>query len=214
MDSRTLEAYQRQAETVFSRHTRFDRTTHHERLLPWLRPGEPTADIGSGSGADLAWLVSQGFPVVGFEPVAGLRQLAVARYPELDVRASSLPDLEGVPDGAFGYVICSAVLMHLPLASISPAIASLSRILHPGGRLLLSYRPGKGGAKREEDGRLFTPIDPDNVIDHLARAGIRVILCEKDDHPRQPTTAWSKLLGTKRHYVTRGTVRYMEIMST
>lgn len=146
MDRQTLDAYERQAEAIFSRHTRFDRTTHHERLLAWLRPGEPTADSGSCSGADLAWLVSQGFPAVGYEPGAGLRQLAIATFPEVDVGASSLPDLVDGPDGAFGNVVCSAVLMHLPLASILPAIASLSRILRPGGRLLLSYCPGKDGA--------------------------------------------------------------------
>ena len=36
--------------------------------------GESTADIGAGSGRDLAWLVANGFPAVGYEPSAGMRR--------------------------------------------------------------------------------------------------------------------------------------------
>jgi SAM-dependent methyltransferase len=197
MDEQTIEAYEQLAEAIFSRHTRFDRTTHHERMLPWLRPAEPTADVGSGSGADLAWLVSQGFPAVGYEPVAGLRQLAIATFPGIDVRASSLPDLEGVPVGAFGNVICSAVLMHLPVSSISPAIASLSRILRPGGRLLLSYRPGKDGAEREDDGRLFTPIAPDLINRFLSESELRVVHQSATADPNRPGVIFERFVAEK-----------------
>jgi len=201
MDDQTVEAYEQQAEAVFSRHTRFDRSTHHERLMPWLHPGEPTADIGCGSGADLAWLVSQGFPAIGYEPVARLRQLAIATFPGIDVRASSLPDLEGVPDSAFGNVICSAVLMHLPQASISPAIASLSRILRPGGRLLLSYRPGRDGAEREDDGRLFTPIAPDLLNRYLSESGLQVLHQSATADPNRPGVIFERFVAEKEEQI-------------
>jgi SAM-dependent methyltransferase len=197
MDSRTLDAYEWQAEKIFTRHTSFDRTTHHERLLDWRHPGEATADIASGSGTDLAWLVSLGFPAVGYEPVAGLRQLATATFPEIDVRESSLPDLEGVPSGAFGNVICSAVLMHLPSESIRPAIASLARILRPGGRLLLSFRRGKNGAEREDDERLFTPIAPDVLSTYLSELGLRALHQSKTEDPSRPGIIFNRLVAEK-----------------
>lgn len=170
---------------------------HHDRLLAWLLPGEPTADIGSGSGVDLAWLVAEGFPAIGFEPVKSLRKLAVETFPEIEVRCSSLPDLVDVPDGAFGNVVCSAVLMHLPLESIPPAVDSLARVLRPGGRLLLSIRAGKAGAEREEDGRLFTPIPAELLEQSLRDAGLRTLHQSANEDQSRPGVTWTEVIAEK-----------------
>ena len=62
---------------------------------PWsrrfFRPGRPTADIGCGSGREVAWLSAHGFPaVVGYDPSTGLLSQARARYPHLTFRHRGL----------------------------------------------------------------------------------------------------------------------------
>jgi hypothetical protein len=47
-----------------------------------------------------------------------MRAEALAAFPDLDVREAALPDLAGVPDGAYTNVLCNAVLMHLPAAEL------------------------------------------------------------------------------------------------
>ena len=51
-------------------------------LSEYFEPGL-TADIGCGSGRDLAWLASQGFSVRGFDVSEGLLVEARKRYPEV-----------------------------------------------------------------------------------------------------------------------------------
>jgi SAM-dependent methyltransferase len=104
--------------------------------LPGIfHPGAPTADIGCGSGRDVAWLRDLGNQAVGYDASEGMLREARAAYPGIDVRHDSLPELASIPDGAYANVLCSAVLMHLPREDLITAAINLARILAPGGRL-------------------------------------------------------------------------------
>jgi SAM-dependent methyltransferase len=197
VDSRTLAAYERRAESIFTSHTTANRLAEFQHLLRWLLPGEPTADVGSGSGVVLTWLVERGFPAVGYEPVAALRELSLMAYPELDVRDAALPTLDVVQDKTFGNVVCSAVLMHLPLESIPSAIANLARILRPGGRLVMSYRRSRDGAEREDDGRLFTPIPPQLLTRSLQAAGLTELHQSTNEDTNRPGVTWTEVVAER-----------------
>jgi SAM-dependent methyltransferase len=194
MDERTLGVYDREAAAIAARH----RTGAHERLydalLAHFHPGEPTADIGAGSGRDLVWLVANGFTAVGYEPSAGMRRELVAAYPLVEVREAALPELAKIPDASFANVLCAAVLMHLPAASLPEALRNLARITQPGGRLALTWRTSQTSSEREADGRLFTPIDAGHVASILAGSGVQVLHREAEEHPRQPGATWTLLL--------------------
>jgi SAM-dependent methyltransferase len=197
MDEQTLGVYDREAEAIAARHRAGAHERLHEALLTHFHPGEPTADIGAGSGRDLAWLVANGFPAVGYEPSAGMRSELAAAYPSLEVHEAALPTLNSIPDASYTNVLCAAVLMHLPAESLPDALRNLARILGPEGRLALTWRTSQSGAEREEDGRLFTPIGPDEVASLLAESVVRLLLCDKDGHPRQPGAIWTMLLAEK-----------------
>src|SRR4051812_35943036 len=62
VDDATLDIYEREAEAIFRRHTSAGRQRHRERAVAHFIGGGATADIGSGSGRDLAWLNANGFP--------------------------------------------------------------------------------------------------------------------------------------------------------
>lgn len=144
-------------------------------ILAHFRPGAPTADIGCGSGRDTTWLVEHGFPVVGYDASAGMLVEARRAFPELEFGLAALPELTGVADGTYQNVLCSAVIMHLPQASLPAALGGLVRILMAGGRLVLTYRGSQVAEPREPDGRLYSPIEPGELARHCATVGLRVL---------------------------------------
>lgn len=134
-------------------------------------PG-PTADIGCGSGREVAWLATQGFAVFGYDPSFGLLVEARRRYPGLSFRSGALPELTGIPDGIFANVLCETVLMHLPSHSVAPAVARMMAILRPGGMLCVSWRVTRGADQRDPQGRLYAAFDATLVTNALAGATI------------------------------------------
>ena len=197
MDRRTQEVYEDQAEEIFARHVTIGRKRHSAWMLAHLLPGEPTADIGSGSGIGLEWLKSQGFPAVGYEPARALRELSLDSFPGITVMDAALPDLAGIADNSFGNVVCSAVLMHLPLDSIFGSFVNLARILRPGGRLVLTFRTSNNQRDREDDGRLFTPISTELVDTSLRDADLELISRETNEDPSRPGIIWTSVAAEK-----------------
>ena len=148
----------------------------HALVRRYFTPG-PTADIGCGSGREVAWLVAHGFAAVGFDASEGLLAQARARYPGLRFDNAALPDLAGIADGSFANVLCETVIMHLPRAAIAPSVARLVGILRPGGTLYLSWRITRGADQRDAQGRLYAAFDPELVRGALA--GTDILLDEE-----------------------------------
>src|SRR5512142_1184633 len=82
--------------------------------------GGRTADIGCGTGRDVAWMTANGYPASGYDPSEGLLAQARTRYPGLSFGTAALPDLVGIADASFDNVVCETVLMHLPRDGIAP----------------------------------------------------------------------------------------------
>lgn len=100
--------------------------TARDRLERWVREvsaGTPTPllDVGSARSAR-PWLPER--LTLDVSPGRGVDLVA------------DLEALDGIPDGAFGTVLCTEVLEHV----LHPerALAELHRVTRPGGRLLLS----------------------------------------------------------------------------
>ena len=160
MDSQTLAAYDATAAD-------FARDWHAQPLPGDLQalvrrffvPG-PTADIGCGSGREVAWLAANGFPeTTGFDPSEALLREARARYPGLAFRHAALPVLAGIADASFANVLCETVIMHLDHALIAPSVARMLDIIKTAGILYLSWRVTEGGDLRDSHGRLYVAFD-------------------------------------------------------
>ena len=143
--------------------------------------GSRIFDVGCGSGRDLHQLLSQGYDAFGCEPAQALRYEALQAYPELKNRVFS-HELPFPPEADFGLlyqgVLCSAVLMHLPEDLLSGGVASLHRLLIAGGRLLVSVsgnRPGLDAEWRENNGRLFTAISREKLLEVTNKAFFRLL---------------------------------------
>jgi SAM-dependent methyltransferase len=177
MDPATLRAYDSGA-AAFAQdwHEQPPPTDLHDIVRRFFRPGV-TADIGCGSGRDVAWLSANGFPAVGYDPSAGLLAQARARYPDLAFHSAALQALGSIADASFTNVLCETVIMHLPPEDVAPSVRRLLAILAPGGVLYLSWRVTRGADLRDGHGRLYGAFDADIVRGVLG--GAEVLLDEE-----------------------------------
>jgi SAM-dependent methyltransferase len=135
------------------------------------------ADVGCGSGREVAWLDANGYPTVGFDASQGLLAEARWRYPAADFRFAALPELNALAAASFDNVLCETVIMHLPCEAVAPSICRLAGIVRPGGVLYLSWRVTKDGDQRDKSGRLYAAFDGGVVRQELS--GCAVLLDEE-----------------------------------
>jgi len=177
MDSKTLEAYNRDAVSYAEDWETQDAPTDlHHAVTRFFAKG-PTADIGCGSGRDTAWLCQNGYKAVGYDASGGLLAEARRRHPEVTFSSAILPELEGVPEGRYTNVLCETVIMHLDPSDVARAVRRMLAILAPGGNLYLSWRITEVADRRDKNGRLYAAFDPNVVMDVLA--GTEILLDEQ-----------------------------------
>jgi SAM-dependent methyltransferase len=171
MDRKTLAAYDHEA-AAFAK-------DWHEQPAPidlqdivtrfFIKSGA-TADIGCGSGREVAWLNANGFPAQGFDASEGLLTQARSRYPALRFVRAELPELRGIAADSFDNVLCETVIMHLDLAQIAPSVRRMLELTKPGGVFYLSWRVTDGADLRDAHGRLYAAFDARLVRNELAAA--------------------------------------------
>jgi 2-polyprenyl-3-methyl-5-hydroxy-6-metoxy-1,4-benzoquinol methylase len=115
----------------------FDRITD----LLGAREKSTFLDAGCGDGAHSLRLARRGFPVVAVDLSDYIleearKNVAASNLGHLvRVERGSLLDLPAA-DGAFEFVLCWGVLMHIP--KVETAVAELARVTKPGGFLVIS----------------------------------------------------------------------------
>jgi SAM-dependent methyltransferase len=132
--------------------------------------GDATADIGCGSGREVAWLNANGFPAVGFDASEGLLAEARTRYPDFIFAHAELPELSGIAAGSYDNVLCETVIMHLAPALIAPSVRRMLELVKPGGIFCLSWRVTDGADQRDGHGRLYAAFDVLLVVAELSAA--------------------------------------------
>ncbi len=168
MDSSTLSAYDGSpADYAAEWEDQASPTDLQAIVREFFRPG-PTADIGCGSGRDAAWLASEGFPTIGYDPSAGLLAEARRRHPGIAFYQSALPELDGIATRSLTNLLCETVIMHLPASAISASVHRLVAILAPGGTLYLSWRVTEGNDRRDDQGRLYTAFSSSLALDAMS----------------------------------------------
>ncbi|MGO4711035.1 class I SAM-dependent methyltransferase [Bradyrhizobium sp. 2TAF24] len=170
MDRDTLTAYDAAA-AAFARdwHEQPPPTDLQALVRRFFVPGL-TADVGCGSGREVAWLAANGFPARGFDASDGLLAEARLRYPDLSFAHAELPDLTGIAPASFDNVLCETVIMHLPHEAIAPAVRRLLDVVRPAGVLYLSWRVTPNDDLRDAHGRLYAAFDANLVRAELATA--------------------------------------------
>jgi SAM-dependent methyltransferase len=172
MNAKTLAAYDAAAaDYAQDWHAQPPPSDMHALIQRFFKPGL-TADIGCGSGRDVAWLNANGFPAVGYDASEGLLAQARARYPALKFERAGLPELAGIAENSFDNVLCETVIMHLAQDVIAQSVQRLMAILKAGGILYLSWRVTKVSDQRDSAGRLYAAFERDVALRALAQASI------------------------------------------
>jgi len=168
LDRRTLAAYDKDA-AAFAKdwHEQPPPTDLHDIVKRFFTPGGLTADIGCGSGREVAWLNANGFPTKGYDASEGLLAEARRRYPQLEFIHADLPELSGLAANAYDNVLCETVIMHLERARIALAVRRMIEIVKPGGIFYLSWRVSQDEDQRDQHGRLYTAFAPSLVLSQL-----------------------------------------------
>ena len=141
--------------------------------------GSRVLDVGCGSGRDLRALVDAGFDGHGVDASEEMLREARCLHATLAdrIRRDSLPALSSMGDASVDGILCWAVLMHVPEEQLFDTVFNLRRVLKAGGRLLIST-PREGPAvdpatRRDQDGRLFNGVTPENFHFLLEKVGFR-----------------------------------------
>ena len=173
LDRATLAAYDHDA-AAFAEdwHAQPAPVDLHEIVARFFIKGGATADIGCGSGREVAWLNANGYPARGFDASEGLLAEARSRYPALEFAHAELPELAGIAVDSYDNVLCETVIMHLDRARISPSVRRMLEITKPGGVFYLSWRITDDADARDKYGRLYAAFDAALVRDELAAATV------------------------------------------
>jgi SAM-dependent methyltransferase len=180
MDPETLGVYDAGAEKFAKDwHAQPAPTDLHALVKRFFHPGGRTADVGCGSGREVAFLAAGGYDAIGYDASDALLEQARLRYPRLSFATAVLPDLVGVPDAAFDNVLCETVIMHLRRPQILDAVRRLLAILKANGILYLSWRVTDGADQRDDHGRLYAAFES-ALIREAVDGSAEVLL---DDEP-------------------------------
>ncbi|MGB6635281.1 MAG: class I SAM-dependent methyltransferase [Bradyrhizobium sp.] len=169
MDRPTLAAYDKDA-AAFAKdwHEQPAPVDLHEIVERFFIKNGMTADIGCGSGREIAWLNANGFPAKGFDASEGLLAEARTRYQQFEFVHAELPDLDGIAANTYDNVLCETVIMHLDSAQIAPSIRRMLEIAKPGGIFYLSWRVTAGDDQRDKHERLYAAFEAPLVLAELA----------------------------------------------
>jgi len=99
------------------------------------------ADIGCGPGHISDFLARRGLSVRGVDLSPAMIDLARRARPDLRFDRGSLLELD-IPDGTLGGVLAHYSIIHTPPDRLPAAFAEFSRVLAPGGYLLVSFQTG------------------------------------------------------------------------
>ncbi len=198
MDHKTISAYNESAPAIAALHATLVPRRLYQMLDQFFIKGATCADIGCGIGRDTHWLSQHGYAVIGIDAAEGMLQQARSRYPASRFINDSLPFLATLPNATFANVLCSAVIMHLPIQQIPLAIMSLLRIMIPDGVIILSLR-GTQADDCRENGKLYTPITPTEISTIFTTHATR-LLYQETDYEKGRSFAWHNLIFKKQHH--------------
>ena len=154
-----------------------------DRLQEIIPAGGRGLDAGCGAGArDVFFYWQKGYEIYGVDSVE--ENIAEARrlHPEIADRVSvaDLGQPLDYPDGSFDFVMCNAVIQHIPRnVVLGVTLPEFARVLRPQGVLQLMFKNGQGlSTVYDKDygvDRTFHLYGTDEVLDQLGSRGLQII---------------------------------------
>lgn len=129
-------------------------------------------DLGSGSGRDSRYLLTQGFLVVSLD--FSRKMLEVGQCSGVVPVQADIAELPFRAEVFSGVWACASIL-HLPLASHGQALREMLRVLTPGGIAAVSMKAGSGEGWSEgksiQRPRWFALVEPTEFVAQMNTVG-------------------------------------------
>lgn len=143
-------------------------------------------DAASGTGRHARYLHSRGYKVVAMDTTPEMLDKLRAQVPGVECREGDLENLP-FPDQSFDAVVCALALTHLE--RIDRAMAEITRVVQPGGFVILSdFHPmpgflGGGGFFQDSHGQ-FANVQSfvhfhSEYINAFAATGLDILECRE-----------------------------------
>jgi ubiquinone/menaquinone biosynthesis C-methylase UbiE len=100
--------------------------------------GGLVADLGCGEGRVAAHMTGLGLDVLGIDLSAALTRIATARHPSLRFAVGSMHALP-LRDGTLGGAVSWYSVIHAAPGDLPAYFAEFTRVLRPGGHLLMAF---------------------------------------------------------------------------
>lgn len=158
-------------------------------------PYDALLEVGYGSGLLQPTLAKIARRLVGVDleaPPAGLAEYLSARGVHSELTGGDVRNLVGLPDAAFDCVVAFSIFEHLEGEGLSRGLASVARVLRPGGAFLVGC-PAVHRAMTAAFAAIgFRDIDHHHVSD------LKTILTEAAEHfTLEALAAWPPLVGNR-----------------
>lgn len=132
--------------------------------------GGPVADVGCGPGHVTGYLRQRGVDAFGVDLSPQFVALARAAHPGVRFDVGDMGSLE-LASGTLAGVLANYSIIHTPPDALPATLAELSRVLAPGGLLLVSFQAlDDGGRTAEPFDHKVTPAwrySTDHVVELL-----------------------------------------------
>lgn len=183
-ENSTLAYYRENAKNLAKRYETAQMDNLNELLLKWLpeksasKEAPEILELGCGSGREAAFLLSQGYDVIGIDGSLNLIEEAKKFHPELGGRlfCRTIPD-ELNFDRKFDALISIAVLMHFDEKQIEVTLRKATGLLRQKGRFIFSVCIERTGLENGFDiqQRRFTLLSSDKWKELCDSAGLKII---------------------------------------
>ncbi|NHM02768.1 class I SAM-dependent methyltransferase [Flavobacterium difficile] len=138
-------------------------------------------DIGSGTGDFLVEAKNQGWDILGFEPDAGAKKLAVNKG------VIFTEDIFNLPDNSFDVVTMWHVLEHVP--NLQEYISNLKRIVKPSGTLIIAV-PNYKSYDAKYYKRYWAAYDVPRHLWHFSKTSIKRLFSDVDMELKKVKPMW------------------------
>jgi SAM-dependent methyltransferase len=136
------------------------------------------ADVGCGPGRVAAFMAGRGLDVVGVDVSQGMLAVARTAHPHIEFEEGQLDALP-IETGALAGAVCWYSIIHTPPDRLAKVFGELSRVLIPGGYLLLAFQAEGEPVRRRDAYDTHLPLisyrhSVQKVADYLDDTGFRI----------------------------------------
>jgi ubiquinone/menaquinone biosynthesis C-methylase UbiE len=149
-----------------------------DRFADRVRDAGLVCEVGCGPAQVARYIYNRGVPVIGLDRSAGMLAQAASLNPGIAFVQGDMLAM-GLRDGSLGGVAACYSIIHVERDQAPSVLAEFSRVLRPGGALLVSFHLGQDvlhatdfhGQSVELEVTLF---ELDEMVEYARRAGFAI----------------------------------------